>query len=78
MHRPNAARHARPLLLATALTATALFASGPQAAVRYTGSFTGIASAEQLPLNFPPPLPASYYDGATVTGTFDINVVAPS
>jgi hypothetical protein len=41
------------------------------------GSFTGIASVQQLPLNFPPPHPMSYYEGATVTGRFDIQAPNP-
>jgi len=36
------------------------------------GSFSGIADAETLPLGTPPPRPESYYDGALVTGTFEL------
>lgn len=37
------------------------------------GSFSGTVQAQQLPLNFSPPYPESYYDGAPITGTFEIN-----
>ena len=36
------------------------------------GTFSGIASVRQLPLNFTPPRPMSYYEGATVTGSFEV------
>jgi len=42
-----------------------------------TGSFTGTAHAELLPLPFPEPRPIEFYDGATVTGSFSLNVVNP-
>lgn len=38
------------------------------------GSFSGIAEAEVLPLGTPPPRPESYYDGALVTGSFELIV----
>ena len=41
------------------------------------GSFSGIAQAEQLPLGFPPPHPESYYDGAPITGSFEVFVPNP-
>jgi len=40
------------------------------------GSFSGVASAEALPLGIPPPRPESYYNGALVTGTFELYVPA--
>jgi len=42
-----------------------------------TGTFTGTAHAELTPLPFPPPRPIEFYDGATVTGSFSLNVVNP-
>ena len=42
-----------------------------------TGSFTGTAHAELLPLPFPEPRPIEFYDGATVTGSFSLDVVNP-
>jgi len=41
------------------------------------GSFAGIAQADQLPLPSEPPQPESYYDGAPVTGTFELYVPSP-
>ena len=43
-----------------------------------TGTFTGTAHAELLPLPFPEPRPIEFYEGATVTGSFSLNVVNPS
>jgi len=42
-----------------------------------TGTFTGTAHAELLPLPFPEPRPIEFYDGATVTGSFSLNVMNP-
>ena len=42
-----------------------------------SGSFSGIANADVLPLGSEPPRPESYYDGAAVTGTFELLVPAP-
>ncbi|HZE92785.1 MAG TPA: PEP-CTERM sorting domain-containing protein [Rhizobacter sp.] len=51
---------------------------GQQAqAFALSGSFSGTADATQLPLNFTPPHPESYYDGAPITGTFAVNVPDP-
>ncbi len=41
------------------------------------GSFTGTAHAELLPLPFPESRPIEFYDGATVTGSFTLDVVNP-
>lgn len=62
-------------LVRAALFCAAL-ACAPMAAhgARFTGTFEGIATAVGLPLNFEPPRPVSYYDGAPLTGTFDIFV----
>ena len=43
-----------------------------------TGSFTGTAQAQLLPLPFPEPRPIEFYEGATVTGSFSLDVVNPS
>ena len=42
-----------------------------------SGSFSGIANADVLPLGSEPPRPESYYDGAAVSGTFELVVPAP-
>ena len=42
-----------------------------------SGSFSGIANADVLPLGSEPPRPESYYDGAAVTGTFELTMPAP-
>ena len=42
-----------------------------------TGTFTGTAHAELTPLPFPEPRPIEFYDGATVNGSFSLNVVNP-
>lgn len=49
----------------------------PARAFTLSGSFSGIAEAETLPLGFTPPRPASYYDGASVVGTFEFDVLDP-
>jgi MYXO-CTERM domain-containing protein len=64
-----------PLAVLPALLALCLGA--PAHAIVLSGSFSGIASAEPLPLNFPPPRPVSDYDGAPITGTFEVNVPDP-
>jgi len=64
----------------TCLLAAALLAAVPVARADpffVGGTFTGIVQAETLPLNFEPPHPASWYDGATVTGRFEVCVPDP-
>jgi hypothetical protein len=65
------------------LFATLLLAAGVGAGVgasaqgfSISGSFTGIANADVLPLGSEPPRPESYYDGAAVNGTFELVVPA--
>ena len=41
-----------------------------------SGSFSGTANADVLPLGSEPPRPESYYDGAAVSGTFELLVPA--
>jgi hypothetical protein len=62
------------LILASAWAAASAAGAYP---LHIAGSFTGIASVQPLPLNFPPPHPMSYYEGATVTGRFDIQAPNP-
>lgn len=64
-------------LLPIALLAACALATQPARAVHVSGSFSGIAQADPLPLGFEPPRPESYYDGAPVTGTFDAFVPDP-
>lgn len=63
----------RTVLLAVASACTCW----PAQAIVLRGTFAGIASAEPLPLNFPPPRPIDDYDGATITGSFEVNVPDP-
>lgn len=63
----------RAVLLAVASACTCW----PVQAIVLRGTFAGIASAEPLPLNFPPPRPIDDYDGATITGSFEVNVPDP-
>lgn len=46
-------------------------------AFRFGGSFSGTVHAERLPLGFEPPHAASYYEGAPVSGTFEVHAPAP-
>ncbi len=62
-------------LFATLLLAAASVAANAQG-FSIEGSFSGTASAEALPLGIPPPRPESYYNGALVTGTFELVVPA--
>ena len=62
-------------LFATLLLAAASVGANAQG-FSIAGSFSGIAEAEVLPLGTPPPRPESYYDGALVTGTFELFVPA--
>jgi hypothetical protein len=71
---------AHPTARGRTLLALALLAACPLASAEpfhIGGSFSGIAQATQLPLPSIPPQPESYYDGAPVTGTFDIYVPDP-
>jgi hypothetical protein len=43
----------------------------------YTGTFSGTVQSQIMPLNMEPPHPESYWDGAAVTGSFDVQVVDP-
>jgi len=43
----------------------------------YAGSFSGTVQANRLPLNFEPPHPESYWDGAAVAGSFEVRLVDP-
>jgi len=56
-------------VIIAALAATPTAGAGP---LFIGGTFSGIASVRQLPLNFTPPHPMSYYEGATVTGSFEV------
>ena len=62
-------------LFATLLLAAASAGASAQG-FAIQGSFSGVADAETLPLGTPPPRPESYYDGAVVTGTFELVVPA--
>jgi hypothetical protein len=42
-----------------------------------TGTFTGTAHASYTAIPIPPPRPIEFYDGATVTGSFSLDVVNP-
>jgi hypothetical protein len=42
-----------------------------------SGSFEGTVQAGLLPLNFTPPHPDSYYDGAPIVGSFEFELVDP-
>lgn len=56
----------------------AFLMAGSQAQAFYlSGSFSGTAQADGLPLSFTPPRPESFYDGAPVSGTFEVNVPDP-
>jgi hypothetical protein len=54
-----------------------MLAGSPAQAFYLSGSFSGTAQAEGLPLNFTPPRPESFYDGAVVSGTFEVHVPDP-
>lgn len=43
----------------------------------FTVEFSGTVDADPELLGTPPPRPESYYDGASITGSFEIAVVAP-
>jgi hypothetical protein len=43
----------------------------------FTVEFSGTVEAESEGLGLPPPRPESYYDGASINGSFAIAVVAP-
>lgn len=60
-------------LAALAVVAALAFSPAPAAALSFSGSFTGIAHAEGI-LGGDPDLPASYYDGAEITGTFRASI----
>jgi hypothetical protein len=55
-----------------------VMACQPAQAFSLSGSFSGTVEATQLPLNFTPPLPEAYYDGAAITGSFAIEVPNPT
>ena len=61
-----------------ALAAAVACACGPAEAIVLSGTFSGVASAEPLPLNFPPPRPVADYDGAPISGSFEVNVPGPT
>jgi len=63
--------------LVTMLMAACPMAGAQQQPFFIGGSFSGIAQAERLPLGFPPPHPESYYDGAPITGSFEVFVPNP-
>lgn len=63
--------------LTAMLLSTCMMASQHAQAFYLSGSFSGIAQADPLPLGFTPPRPESYYDGAPVTGTFSVFVPDP-
>jgi hypothetical protein len=63
--------------LPIALLAVCALATQAARAVYVSGSFSGIAQADPLPLGFEPPRPESYYDGALVTGSFGAFVPDP-
>jgi len=70
----------RSVLVAFALPAAVWAASaGPAQAVPldFSGSFQGTVQADALPLGFTPPHPESFWDGAAVTGSFEVRVVDP-
>ena len=60
-------------LAALAAVAALAMAPAPAAALSFSGSFTGIAHAEGI-LGGDPDLPASYYEGAEITGTFRASI----
>lgn len=67
----------RKLLATLLLSAGAAASAGANAqGFSIEGSFSGIANADLLPLGSEPPRPESYYDGAAVSGTFEVVVPA--
>lgn len=65
----------RKVLLLVALST--LSAAANAVPLSYAGSFSGTVQATLMPLNIEPPHPESYWDGAAVTGSFDVQVVDP-
>lgn len=61
-----------------AVLSVALLFANPAHAFHTSGSFSGLLTASPLPQNFPPPHPASYYNGATITGVFEVSAPAPT
>ena len=62
------------ILIVAALAAAPVGASP----LHIGGTFSGVGvSVTGLPLNFPPPHPLSYYEGAPVTGSFEVFVPNP-
>jgi hypothetical protein len=67
----------RWLTFGGAAVCMALGASAHAQSFALSGSFSGSVHASQLPLGFTPPHPASYYEGASLVGSFEFELMDP-